>query len=210
MLPVPEREPSRNWTRKPTRRRADRPRVSPATVPADLKLDISTLLQQLRLGSVTYYGICREGEQFTSATARLRVIHGDGAAWVRCIAAKDYPVIPSVDPWSAKEHFKDLAKALFRVDPEVRRAWASARRDDLESNEAVSTDCCLRCGTIPAKARRQASAPTTSTKAAPDSHSSPPALAAPVSARHAWGQLQECRRRASEHTLQVTTNKGLI
>ena len=61
------------------------------------------------------------------------MILGDGAKWIRRIAAEDYPgAIRIVDPRHAREKLREVAKALLASDREQAATWARARCDDLD------------------------------------------------------------------------------
>jgi hypothetical protein len=73
---------------------------------------------------------CRRG---FDAAARTAII-GDGAKWIWNIADTYYPdAIQIVDLYHAKGSVSEAAKAIFGPTNEVGKAWAKARRDDLEA-----------------------------------------------------------------------------
>ena len=75
----------------------------------------------------------REAERRGFPQAARRVVLGDGAAWIWCLAAEDYPgAIQIVDLFHAKEHLHDVSKALYPSDPDRARLWADVRCDELE------------------------------------------------------------------------------
>jgi hypothetical protein len=106
--------------------------------------------------STTYVGAIEEAETFgrrlyTEAWQRgwsralLKVILGDGAAWIWNIADQHFPgAIQIVDLYHAREHIWELAAKLFPSDEKQRKGWAKKMIKHLDCGRIEALVAALR------------------------------------------------------------------
>ena len=77
--------------------------------------------------------------------ARRRVVLGDGAPWIWNIADELFPdAVQIVDPFHAKQHLWDVAKAVYGPGTDMAERCARRRRDELDDGRLAALLRALR------------------------------------------------------------------
>lgn len=107
-------------------------------------------------GSTTYVGAIETAEEFglriyTEAwhrgwdRAEVKVLMGDGAAWIWNIGEQHFPgVIQIVDLYHARQHLWNLAPELYPNDAARQKRWIMAAQDKLDNGRIESLVTSLR------------------------------------------------------------------
>ena len=75
----------------------------------------------------------REARRRGCDVAERRVVIGDGAPWIRAIADEPFPgAVGIVDPFHAKGHLSDVARAIHGPTSDLGRQWARDRHAELD------------------------------------------------------------------------------
>jgi len=97
--------------------------------------------------STTYVGAIEPAEAFGRriyaeavrrgiTRAERVIVLGDGAPWIWGIADEHFPgAIQIVDLYHAREHLADLGKLVYGATSAAAKAWAAARRQDLDAGD---------------------------------------------------------------------------
>jgi len=107
-------------------------------------------------GSTSYTGAIEDAASFGRrlyseawrrgwSRARLKVVLGDGAAWIWNLAHEYFPgAIEIVDLYHAREHLWELAAKLFARDEKRRRGWARRMQKKLDAGRIEQLVAALR------------------------------------------------------------------
>lgn len=75
----------------------------------------------------------REARRRGFDQARRQVILGDGAPWIWNLADELFPgAIQILDPFHAREHLSEVARAIYGAGSDLATAWGQERYDELD------------------------------------------------------------------------------
>ena len=87
----------------------------------------------------------REAQQRGFDTADRQVVIDEGNAWTWNVAAEQFPgAVEIVDIYHAKQHLRDIAKAIYGPGAALANQWAGDRRAELDAGRLCAVVAALR------------------------------------------------------------------
>ncbi len=124
------------WTAESRHPKTGRPMRDPGSVSYTGAIESAASRDTDPLPSPFARRVRREAERRGFPQAQRRVVLGDGAAWIWCLAEEDYPgAIQIVDLFHTKQHLHDVSKALYPHDSDRARQWADIRCEELDEGD---------------------------------------------------------------------------